>query len=111
MKFRHRPIVVDAIQWFKNGDHPEDNCDTLIINGKPVLNDGEIVRRYYGVYAEHIGKCLECHRAYNDHGKVDTGEDVVKVCPGDWIVKNLDGFHTPIEPGLFEQLYEPYEGA
>jgi hypothetical protein len=22
MKFRKKPIIVDAVQWFKNGDHP-----------------------------------------------------------------------------------------
>ncbi len=24
MKFRKRPVVIEATQWFKNGDHPKD---------------------------------------------------------------------------------------
>lgn len=108
MKFVHRPIVIDAIQWFKNGDHPQDRCETLMINGKPMLDDGEIVRRYYGLYSDHIGQCLECGKAYNDHGRVNTGQDWVKVCPGDWIVSTIDGFHQPLKPVIFEQLFESY---
>lgn len=111
MKFVHRPIVIDAIQWFKNGDHPLDRCQTLMINGKPILDDGEIVRRFYGLYAEHIGQCMTCGRAYNDHGCVNTGKDDVTVCPGDWIVPTLDGFYEPIKPEMFDKLYESYEGT
>ncbi len=25
-KYRKKPVVIEAIQWFKNGDHPQDNC-------------------------------------------------------------------------------------
>jgi hypothetical protein len=25
MKFVKNPIVIEATQWFKNGDHPEDH--------------------------------------------------------------------------------------
>ncbi len=24
MKFKKKPVIIDATQWFKNGDHPED---------------------------------------------------------------------------------------
>jgi hypothetical protein len=108
MQFVHRPLVVEAHQWFTNGDHPLDRCKTLMINGKPVLDDGKIVRRFYGMYAEHIGQCMKCERAYNDHGKVNTGTNDVTVCPGDWIVPTLDGFYEPIKPEMFEKLYAPY---
>lgn len=25
MKYRKKPVVIEATQWFKNGDHPEDH--------------------------------------------------------------------------------------
>ena len=34
MKFRKKPVVIEATQWFKDGDHP------AVIKGK--LNDGPI---------------------------------------------------------------------
>ena len=27
MKFRKRPVIVEANQWFQNGDHPDDYED------------------------------------------------------------------------------------
>jgi hypothetical protein len=33
MKYRKKPVVIDATQWFKNGDHPED--------GKGVFPEGD----------------------------------------------------------------------
>jgi len=25
MKYRKKPVVIEATRWFKNGDHPEDD--------------------------------------------------------------------------------------
>jgi hypothetical protein len=46
MKFRKRPVVIEAVQWFKMGDHPEVVEATL--SGMPVfwietLEGGHIV--------------------------------------------------------------------
>lgn len=27
MKFRKKPVVIEAVQWFKHGDHPEVHQD------------------------------------------------------------------------------------
>ena len=27
MKYRKKPVVIEASQWFKNGDHPLDYVD------------------------------------------------------------------------------------
>ena len=34
MKFRKKPVVIEATQWFKHGDHPK-------VYDSPVCNDGE----------------------------------------------------------------------
>jgi hypothetical protein len=48
MKFRKKPVVVDATQWFKNGDHPLDNCTMLTTDGGKThfLSEGKVVRYY-----------------------------------------------------------------
>lgn len=28
MKYRKKPVVIEATQWFKNGDHPLDYSQT-----------------------------------------------------------------------------------
>ena len=28
MKYRKKPVVIEAHQWFKNGDHPDDYSKT-----------------------------------------------------------------------------------
>ena len=32
MKYRKKPVVIEATQWFKNGDHPEDDCKMIYPN-------------------------------------------------------------------------------
>ena len=34
MKYRKKPVVIEATQWFKHGDHPE----VVILNGVPPQN-------------------------------------------------------------------------
>lgn len=29
MKYRKKPVVIEATQWFKNGDHPEDGDEVF----------------------------------------------------------------------------------
>lgn len=35
-KYRKKPVVIEATQWFKNGDHPDDNPDQPGWEGKVV---------------------------------------------------------------------------
>ena len=35
-KYRKKPIIVEAVRWFKSGDHPEDNRETFKVkDGEP----------------------------------------------------------------------------
>jgi hypothetical protein len=50
VKFRKKPVVIEATQWFKNGDHPEDDCVLVrrLAPGDPPYGDirtqtGELV--------------------------------------------------------------------
>lgn len=58
MKFRKKPVVIEAVQWFKDGDHPavrkgrysnRDLIDTL--EGEMQVNPGDWI--ITGVKGEH----------------------------------------------------------
>jgi hypothetical protein len=115
MKYRKKPVVVDAIQWFKNGDHPEDDCfrpyeDTLKIPIEP--REGKVVRYYRNpeIYGESSCLSLQnCGYPMRDHGWIDTLEGGHNVCPGDFIIKGVKGEFYPCKPDIFEMTYEPVE--
>jgi hypothetical protein len=79
MKFRKKPVVIEATQWFKNGDHP------AVMPG--------------WTYNEVEGKK---HFAF-----IETLEGDHIVTPGDWIITGVKGEHYPCKPDIFEATYEP----
>ncbi len=88
-KYRKKPVVIEAKQWHKAGDHSEVGYYRT-----PAM-DGQIV----------CGKC----RTYrmHDHGWIDTLEGGHIVCPGDWIIKGIQGEYYPCKPDIFEVTYGP----
>ncbi len=84
MKYCKKPIVIDAVQWFKHGDHPS-------------------VERY----GESI---VDQYPAYEKCGLIKTLEDNVSgmhhVVPGDWIIKGIKGEFYPCKPDIFAESYE-----
>lgn len=114
MKFRKKPVVVEVTQWFKNGDHPNDDVlrpfeDTGLVPTAP--REGAVVRyfrnpRFPGTYL-----CPHCQRTFHDHGWIDTLEGEHNVCPGDWIITGVKGERYPCKPDIFEATYEKVEPA
>ena len=114
MKFRKKPVVIEATQWFKNGDHPEDRrSDEGVL---PEGFEGKVVRyfRNPGVPGTDFckgvdkkGNPIGCGRMFHDHGWIDTLEGGHTVCPGDWIITGVKGEHYPCKPDIFEATYEP----
>ena len=109
MKFRKKPVIIEATRWFKNGDHPLDDVmrhyeDTGAIPDS--FREGVIVR--YFRHPEVSGEvlCNHCSRSFHDHGWIDTLEGGHIVCPGDWIITGIAGEHYPCKPDIFEQTYE-----
>jgi hypothetical protein len=109
MKYRKKPVVIDATQWFKNGDHPQDNCfrpfeDTGEI---PVLpREGKIVRYYRTPDIDGQHQCMYCNDIMHNHGWIDTIEGGHIVCPGDWVITGVYGERYPCKPKIFEATYE-----
>lgn len=75
---------VDAVQWFKNGDHPDDH----VINN---INAGRVVGRHPTYKDNNFTSAMECStcgKAIGKHGILNLpmlSEDSRVVCPGDYI--------------------------
>lgn len=85
MKFRKKPIVIEATQWFKDGDHPA--VKVMNTYDKKKISPGII----------YVGKMPY----------VETLEGRMFVTPGDWIITGVQGEHYPCKPDIFEMTYEP----
>lgn len=106
MLYRKKPVVIEAHRWFMNGDHPEDFSDRD--NGEGIMRrEGMLVRYYRRPDVSGDSLCEQCGKPHNVHGWVDTLEQGHRVCPGDWIIKGVEGEYYPCKPSVFETTYEP----
>jgi len=78
-KFRKKPVVIEATQWFKHGDHPEVR--------RPLCPDPEQQKL----------------------GAIITLEGPHIVSPGDWIITGIKGEFYPCKPDIFEATYDLVE--
>lgn len=105
-QYRKKPVVIEATQWFKNGDHPEDNQEMFDYpNGQRPGGEGKVVRYFRRPSMTGETKC-QCGRIMHDHGWIDTLEGGHIVCPGDWIITGVKGERYPCKPDIFEATYE-----
>jgi len=98
-KYRKKPVVIEASQWFKNGDHPKDCPEQEGWEGK-------IVRYFRRPDISGVDVCSHCRRTMHDHGWIDTLEGGHIVCPGDWIITGVKGEHYPCKPDIFAETYD-----
>lgn len=106
-KFRKRPIIIQAEQWFKNGDHSEDGSERFAygeFSGE--LFEGKVVRYFRRPDLSGDATCPECGKIFHVHGWIDTLEGGHRVCPGDWIITGVKGERYPCKPDIFEATYE-----
>ena len=106
-KYRKKPVVIEATQWWKNGDHPDDNCEF----GDEVVREGEVVRYYRHPEDDGRRRCEVCGCAMHHHGWIDTAEGGHVVCPGDYVIIGVRGERYPCKPGIFVQTYELLESG
>ena len=109
-KYKKRPVVVEATQWLKNGDHPKDNSQP-ISQEDPSLSEGELVRYFRDPSINSAYRCHHCERVMRDHGWIETLESGPDgghvVCPGDWIITGVQGEKYPCKDEIFRLTYEP----
>jgi hypothetical protein len=87
MKYRKKPVVIEATQWFKMGDHPM----VYEVMGNDEEINGWLVMTPTGRYA------------------IKTLEGRIAVSEGDWIITGVKGEHYPCKPDIFEMTYEVAE--
>ena len=87
MKFRKKPVVIEAIQFDGMGEIPE--LELSMID------------------SDREWKCSACGQSSSKHGNVKTLEGFHIACPGDWIITGVKGEHYPCKPEIFEMTYEP----
>lgn len=122
MKYRTKPIVIEATQWFKNGDHPLDYSkqhegfeDGKLHVFTPEERkaagwEGDIVRYFRRPDVDGRRSCEFCESEMHAHGWIDTLEGGHIVCPGDWIITGVKGEHYPCKPDIFTATYESADG-
>lgn len=91
MKFRKRPLVVEAEQWFPD---------------RPV--EGVTFPASYEELAKlaALGERVDALTT----GLIRTLEGPFSVTPGDWIITGVKGERWPVKPDIFAASYEPVEG-
>lgn len=99
-KFRKKAVVIEATQWFRNGDHPQDG---------PAEHEGKVVRFFRRPDISGQTQCKHCPEIMHVHGWIDTLEGGHIVCPGDWIITGVKGELYPCKPDIFAETYEPVE--
>ena len=87
MKFRKKPVVIDAVQWAGN-NLSEIQAFYKPARAMPLMYDGILV-----------GNDIHIH----------TLEGMMIANKGDWIIKGVKGEFYPCKPDIFEQTYEPVE--
>lgn len=111
-KYKSRLIYVEAYQWFKNGDHPEDNCVLVepdpnsTTRFEPFLSEGKVVRRYRHPSIDGHIVCQGCKHIMNDHGWIDASYGGWTVCPGNYVIKTSEGVFYTLNPTEFEEKFE-----
>lgn len=86
MKFRKKPVVIEAVQW------RGDNVDEVFgISAVP-----EVDRSFV-------------HNPIKKVFEIDTLEGKMLANVGDWIIRGVKGELYPCKPDIFEATYEPAE--
>ena len=86
MKFRKKPVVIEAVQFTGNNFF---ECAGFMGHGSEVLNNDML------------------HST--DTPVIETLEGTLTASLGDWIIKGVKGEFYPCKPDIFAATYEPAE--
>ena len=106
MKYRKKPIVIEAHQWFKNGDHPGDYDIDADREEASERCEGQIVRQFRHPDISGDTLCPTWAHKNHNHGWIDTLEGGHIVCPADYIITGIKGENYPCKPDIFAQTYD-----
>lgn len=109
MKYRKKPVVIEATLWLKNGDHPLDYPAWPLDEHdrkRTAEPEGRVVRYFRSPEVSGQTACKHCNRTMHVHGWIDTLEGGHIVCPGDWVITGVKGENYPCKPDIFDLTYE-----
>lgn len=113
---RKKPVIVEAHQWLKNGDHPADDCHMVTPDPdsetrfEPFLSEGRVVRYFRHPDVPGDSECRNgCGYTMHYHGWIETLEGGHVACPGDWIITGVKGERYPCKDDIFKATYEVIE--
>lgn len=139
MKYRNKKTneIVEAYQWFENGDHPRDDVwriweDGVYAGEKPTEpREGKVVRYFRHPMFQGGSKChMGCGFSMHRHGWIDNSkvfcennisslEYSMVVCPGDYIISHYwagkvagtppKRTYYPMRRKEFEKMCEEYK--
>ena len=89
MKARKKPVTIEAEQWFPQKVHPFFDEAKL----QPIITG-------------HDWACAGCGGLASTHANCPTLEGWHIVCPGDYIIKGVNGEFYPCKPDIFEKTYD-----
>ncbi len=92
MKFRTKPVVIDAIRW--DGANIEEAIAFIDIASLP--DDGEYVGGPGLGFTPPLGTL-----------DIPTLEGTMTANAGDWIIRGVKGEFYPCKPDIFDATYEP----
>ena len=91
-KYRKKPVIIEAVQWFKDGDHPQvRRCE---VNEFHEQTNGRTNIKGFG---------------WDAHGICGTLEGKHVVTPGDYVITGVQGEIYPCKSDIFEATYEKIE--
>lgn len=102
MKFRKKPVVIEAKQWWPPGDERHDPS-MLTLRGGNSVNPPDY-RQTGDLYPFTTIKGMGVDNIY--FIRVGGVNDNVQVHPGDWIITGVKGEKYPCRPDIFEATYE-----
>ena len=95
MKYRKKPVDVEAIQYF-NADDGKITLDECIRFGEgKVTTESEVLSIDSSVEGVYL--------------TIETLEGNMKINNGDWIIKGITGEFYPCKPDIFEKTYDKVE--
>lgn len=100
MKYRKKPIVIEALQWTGY-----NYTEAELFVGEPVTKG-----RYEQASPYRGNRWTD--GAYSISAKIiSTLEGEMRCQPGDWIIKGIKGEFYPCKPDIFDATYEQAEEA
>lgn len=100
MKFRKKPIVIEAVRWWPPGD---DRHDPSMLSDRK----GNTVTPPDYRQPGDLFQFSKIPGMGDDVFMIKTLEGDMRVSPGDWIITGIKGEKYPCKPDIFEATYEP----